>query len=180
MKGAARQRFEARRCANYFSATRFRRRRPTSTSISCKTRTTQLYKTARDRLTAHRDNPTCAGCHAVMDPIGLGIENYDGIGQYRTHENGAVIDSSGEFENKSYRNLIELQRILRDNPSTTNCVAERVFAYGVGRKSGANERQWLTYLRKQFADDRYAFASLMRTVATSQAFRAVNKTSPAS
>jgi len=136
-----------------------------------------IYKTARDRLTAHRENPTCAGCHAVMDPIGLGMENYDGIGQYRTHENGAPINSSGDFESKPYKNLIELQKILRDNPSTTNCVAERVFAYGVGRKSGANERQWLSYLRKEFADDRYVFASLMRTVATSQAFRAVAKTS---
>ena len=49
-----------------------------------------VHKTARDRLTAHRENPTCAGCHALMDPIGLGMENYDGIGEYRTHENGAA------------------------------------------------------------------------------------------
>jgi hypothetical protein len=47
-----------------------------------------LYKTARERLTAHRDSPTCAGCHALTDPTGLSLENYDAVGAYRADENG--------------------------------------------------------------------------------------------
>jgi hypothetical protein len=136
-----------------------------------------IYKTARDRLTAHRDNPTCAGCHAVMDPIGLGIENYDGIGEYRTHENAALIDSSGTFDNKPFKNLIGLQQVLRSDPGTANCVADRVYAYGVGRKSIAGERDWIDYLREQFAGDRYVFSALMRRVTTSNAFRTVSDSS---
>lgn len=132
-----------------------------------------IHKTARDRLTAHRNDPTCAGCHAITDPIGLGMENYDGIGEYRTHENGVPIDSSGTFEDESYTNLLELQQILRDSPGTPGCVAQRVYEYGVGRTIVAGEREWLKYLRTRFADDRYVFAALMRRVATSKAFRAV-------
>jgi hypothetical protein len=133
-----------------------------------------LHKTARDRLTAHRENPSCAGCHALTDPIGLGMENYDGIGQYRTHENGAPIDTSGTFEDKSYANLLELQKILRDSPTAANCVAERMYAYSVGRTIAPGEREWLKYLRERFADERYVFVSLMRTVATSKALLAAS------
>ena len=56
------------------------------------------YKTARERLTAHRTEPTCAGCHKIMDPIGLALENFDSSGGYRATENGAPIDASGELD----------------------------------------------------------------------------------
>ena len=56
-----------------------------------------MYKTARDRLTAHRTNPACAGCHKLMDPMGLAMENFDSAGGYRTTENGVTIDASGEI-----------------------------------------------------------------------------------
>src|SRR5581483_3074742 len=53
------------------------------------------YHTARDRLEAHRKNPVCAGCHKIMDPMGLALENFDGAGEYRDTERGAKIDASG-------------------------------------------------------------------------------------
>jgi hypothetical protein len=58
----------------------------------------------RERLAQHMTDPACAGCHKLMDPIGLGLENYDGIGVFRTVENGVVLDTSetiddlGEFD----------------------------------------------------------------------------------
>jgi len=85
-----------------------------------------LYKTARERLTAHRDNPTCAGCHKITDPIGLGMENYDAIGQFRAAENGAAIDASGTFENKPYTDAIEFGRLLRNSPGVPTCVVRRL------------------------------------------------------
>ena len=77
--------------------------------------------------------PVCAGCHAITDPIGLAMENYDAVGDYRTHENGALIDASGTFEGKPTRMCIGLQRLLHDSPSAPNCVAQRAYEYGVGR-----------------------------------------------
>jgi hypothetical protein len=133
-----------------------------------------LYKTARDRLTAHRDNPVCAGCHALTDPLGLGMENYDAIGQYRKEENGALIDASGAFTGKPYRNAIELQAVLHDEPALTSCLARRVYEYGVGRPAGAGDRDWLKYLDQRFARAGYRLPALMRTVALSKAFQSVS------
>ncbi len=133
-----------------------------------------VYKTARERLMIHQDNPPCAGCHAITDPIGLAMENYDAVGEFRTHENGALIDASGKFEGKSYKNVIELQKILRNSPTVPNCVAQRVYEYGTGRTLTAGEREWLKYLNARFVSDRYAFPALMRAVATSKAFQNVS------
>src|SRR5690606_7737678 len=59
-------------------------------------------KTARERLVAHANVPACAGCHKITDPIGLALENFDGAGQFRTTENGAPIDTSGELDGISF------------------------------------------------------------------------------
>jgi hypothetical protein len=102
------------------------------------------------------------------------MENYDAIGGYRTQENGAAIDASGSFEGKPYKNLLELEAILHDSPSVSNCVVERAYQYGVGRQVTASERGWLKYLDQRFAAERYEFPSLMRRIATSTAFQAVS------
>src|SRR3546814_6297853 len=65
------------------------------------------FKTGRDRLLAHQENPVCAGCHKITDPIGLALENYDPVGRYRARENGALIDASGEFDGENYQNALE-------------------------------------------------------------------------
>jgi Protein of unknown function (DUF1592)/Protein of unknown function (DUF1588)/Protein of unknown function (DUF1595)/Protein of unknown function (DUF1585) len=132
-----------------------------------------VNKTARERLTAHRENPVCAGCHSVMDPIGLSMENYDAIGNYRITENEVPIDASGTFDGKSYKDVIELEQTLHNSPGLTNCLARRVYEYGAGRSVTSDEREWLKYLNERFADAQYGFPNLMRIVATSRAFQAV-------
>ena len=134
-----------------------------------------VHKTARERLQAHRNNPSCSGCHAMMDPIGLAMENYDALGNFRTHENGVRIDASGAFENKKYTDLVSLQKALRDSPAVSACAVRRTYEYGVGRRVTGGEREWLKYAAAQFAEDKYVFPALMRRVATSQAFRAVSR-----
>ncbi len=63
------------------------------------------FKTMRDRLTAHRTDPTCAGCHKLMDPIGLALESFDSDAGYRTSENGVLIDTSGELDGVEFSDL---------------------------------------------------------------------------
>lgn len=134
----------------------------------------QVHKTARQRLSVHQENPVCAGCHAITDPIGLAMENYDALGNFRTHENGALIDTSGTFEGKAYKDAISLQQLLRDGPTAPNCVVQRAYEYGVGRPLAPSEDQWLDYAGQSFAADNYQFPALMRRIATSRAFRAVS------
>ncbi len=131
------------------------------------------FKTARDRLTAHRTEATCAGCHKIMDPIGLGLENFDGAGQFRSDENGAPIDASGEIDGIKFTDAASLGQAIHDNPATTACLANSLYRYAASRDFDPSEREWQTWLGKKFADDGYRLPDLMKTIATSDAFFAV-------
>lgn len=128
------------------------------------------FKTMRQRLGAHVTNPTCAGCHKITDPIGLALESFDGIGRYRTTENGAEIDTSGEIDGVAYDDALGLGKALRDNPAVVSCVVNRLYAYGTGRDVVPAERKWLKEVRKHFAGEGYRFKALMRDIATSEMF----------
>lgn len=139
-----------------------------------------VHRTARERLTVHQNAPACAACHRLTDPIGLALENYDAIGGFRTHENGALIDTSGTFDNGAYQNAIELQRLIRESPTAPNCVVRRSYEYGVGRPATASEGAWIRAAGASFAQDQYSFPALMRRIATSSAFRSVTNVQTAS
>ena len=131
------------------------------------------YRTARQRLTVHQENPACAGCHAITDPLGLSMENYDAIGNFRTHENGALIDASGSFEGKNYMGLTALGQVLHDSPDVPMCLVKRTFEYAIGRHANPSEEMWLEYAGRRFAADKYQFPALMRRIAMSKAFQAI-------
>jgi hypothetical protein len=129
-----------------------------------------LYKTARDRLTAHRANPACAGCHKITDPMGLALENFDGAGEYRTAENGKAIDTSGELDGIAFADAEGLGKAVHDNPATASCLVNRLASYALGRAPGAGEAPWINYLQTAFAADGYRVPDLMREISVSEAF----------
>ena len=130
-----------------------------------------LYKTARDRLAAHANNPVCAGCHKIIDPIGLALENFDGAGAYRTTEQGAKIDTSGMLDGVNFTNAAELGKVVHDNPATTSCLVNRLSAYAIGRP--VQEAAWLDDLKQRFSASNYQLPALMREIAMSDNFFAV-------
>jgi hypothetical protein len=89
-------------------------------------------KTVRQRLLAHATNPVCAACHTRSDPIGLALENFDSIGEYRTVENGDPIDASSKLQGKAFVGAQGLGQALHDNPNFPTCFARKMFAYGTG------------------------------------------------
>ena len=127
------------------------------------------YKTTRDRLTAHRSEPMCAGCHRITDPIGLALENFDGAGGYRTTENGVPIDTTGELNGHKFDGPLGLARALHDDPAITACVAKKAYAFGAGRMPSENDPDWKA-IKTQFADSKYNFVELLRQIATSDVF----------
>ncbi len=132
------------------------------------------HKTARERLTAHASAPSCAGCHKIMDPIGLALEKFDGIGQFRTAENGEAIDTSGNLDGVKFEDAAGLGAALHDNPAATACVVNRLYSYAVGRVPNKGENEWVSVLQKNFAEDNYRFTALLRRIAMSDAFYAVS------
>lgn len=140
------------------------------------------YKTTRDRLTAHRVEPACAGCHKIMDPMGLALESFDGLGAYRTTENGVAIDTSGELDGVPFPDSAGLGKAMHDNASATSCLVKRLTAYALGRPAAAGEAPWIKALQKDFADNGYRVTDLIRELASSQSFylRAAPQTAVAS
>jgi hypothetical protein len=131
------------------------------------------YKTVRERINVHQKNPACAGCHKIMDPMGLALENFDSTGRYRTQEKGATIDASGALDGKPFKDVEGLGHVLHDHPALTSCLVRRVFAYAAGGSVGAGEKDLLDYFDARFANEGYRMPELMRTIALSSAFSEV-------
>ena len=130
--------------------------------------------TARDRLGVHRTQPACAGCHKIMDPPGLTLENFDGLGTYRTVENEAPIDPSGSLDGTHFQTSEGFGQALHDHPETPRCLVERMYRYAVGRDTEMEERSYMDYLTKSFAASGFQVPALMRTIALSENFFAIS------
>jgi hypothetical protein len=128
------------------------------------------FRTARARLSAHATQATCTGCHRLIDPMGLGLENFDSLGEYRAAENGSPIDASGELDGMKFTDAASLGKALHDNPTTPACLVSRVYAYAAGRPTAKGEADWLKYLNTSFAAGGYKLPDLMRRIVTSDAF----------
>ena len=123
-------------------------------------------KTTRERLTAHRSEAMCAGCHKLTDPQGLALENFDSAGQLRARENGVVIDTSGEFNGVKFDGPFGLAQVVRNDPSLTTCVARRAFEYETGYTPPLDDPQW-KQIQQSFADNKYNVLELLRQIALS-------------
>jgi hypothetical protein len=128
------------------------------------------FRTARARLGAHINQPTCAGCHKIMDPVGLAMENFDSAGSFRATENDAPIMTDGEIDGVKFDDAVGFTKAIHDHPQTPVCFVNRIYSFGVGRPASKDEAEWLNYQVKQFAADGYKVPDLMRRIATSPAF----------
>lgn len=135
--------------------------------------------TARERLQVHNENPSCAGCHLITDPIGLALENFDGAGRYRETENGAALDISGELDGALYDTVAGLAFAMRDHPKLSSCLVNRLYSYGTGGPVTLKyDRDILSYFTARFAEQGYAVPELLRDIALSDAFVTVRPEVP--
>ena len=129
------------------------------------------HRTARDRLEVHSTVPSCRGCHQLTDPIGLGLEQFDGIGQHRTTENEAPIDESGELDGRRFGDHVELGAALGDHPRLAPCLIENLYKYAVGRDILDTEQRLVSGIADEFAAAGFRLRAAMRAVALSPGFR---------
>ena len=135
-------------------------------------------KTARQQLDFHQTNPVCAGCHKIMDPIGLPLENFDGAGRYRSEENGALIDANGALDGKTFTSAEGLGQALHDSPSLTKCLVQRAFTYATAGVVPTSVAPVLEDLSKTFSSNNYRLKPLLRAITLSPAFSKVEEVSP--
>ena len=144
---------------------------PANVDFTIDEETLGQIRTARERLEAHVGNEACAGCHTLMDPIGLAFENFDAIGAFRVQENGATIDASGEIDGVRFEDAIGLGQALRDHPALGPCLVKSIFRYAVGREPTLNEEPFLESLQARFASSGYEVPNLLRELVMSEGFR---------
>ncbi|MHB1207967.1 MAG: DUF1588 domain-containing protein, partial [Rhodospirillaceae bacterium] len=132
-----------------------------------------LYKTARERLKAHANEAMCSGCHKLTDPIGLALENFDGVGQFRETENGAPLDLNTTIDGKPTEGLAGLNQVVHDNPATTSCLVQNLYKYAVGRGISSADKEAVDQLKTVFGAEGYRVPDLLRQIALSDAFVAV-------
>jgi hypothetical protein len=133
-------------------------------------------QTTRQRFDRHRTDPSCASCHALMDKIGYGFESYDGIGRYRTTENGAPVDDSGEMTSTDidgpFKGAPELARRLLGSQQVHECVTSEWFRYAFGRLEGEADRCTLQALSKIASPGNLNVVDLVTAIVESDAFLA--------
>ncbi len=92
--------------------------------------------TMREMMEIHRKNPDCRGCHARMDPLGLALENFNALGQFRLEEHGKRIDASGQLlTGEKFSNISVLKKILATERRQDfyRCLSEKLLTYAIGR-----------------------------------------------
>ena len=132
-------------------------------------------KTARQRLDLHRQNPVCAGCHKITDPMGLALENFDGAGRYRTDEKGAAIDASGSLDGKAFTDVEGLGRALSESPILPTCLVRRAFSYATAGSVPTSANPVLAQLNKTFAGEGYRLRPLLKAITMNEAFSKVSE-----
>lgn len=131
------------------------------------------FRTARERLTQHRTDDACKSCHEFIDPVGLALENFDGVGTFRDDENGAPIDTSGDLDGYLFETLPDMQKSLAQHPGVGACLVEKVQKYALGRAPKGGEIAWRNRLEKNFTKKGQQLPSLLKAVVLSDEFFAV-------
>ncbi len=127
----------------------------------------------RERMEEHRDNPACAGCHSIMDPIGFAMENFDAVGAYRTHEARTPIDASGQLlDGTKVNGIVELRKaLLKDPDKFVSTVTEKLMIYSLGRGLNYYDMPTVRSIVRESARNNYKFSSLISGIVKSTPFQ---------
>jgi hypothetical protein len=130
-------------------------------------------KTMRERLEMHRTNPACTDCHALIDPLGFALENFDAVGGWRDYDARAVVDARGELpDGTDIDGIEELRAALAADPRVfAGTVVEKLMIYALGRGLQAFDMPVVRGILRKAAADDYRFESIVLGIVESPPFR---------
>jgi mono/diheme cytochrome c family protein len=140
---------------------------------------TKKTMTIRERLSEHRKNPSCAGCHKLMDPVGFALENYDAVGRWRTVDAGEPIDASGSlFDGSEFRGVAGLQKAILAHPEFfVTTLLEKLLTFATGRGAEHYDAPAIRKIVRDAGADDYRFSSIVMGIVNSMPFRMRKATS---
>jgi hypothetical protein len=119
----------------------------------------------RERLQQHAKDPKCSVCHVVIDPIGFGLEGFDGIGAERTEDNGFPIDTSGTlYTGESFTGPSGLADALSRDPRLMRCLTQQLYVYALARVPTAGDQDTLDRITRDFAARGHRLADLVKII----------------
>jgi hypothetical protein len=135
-------------------------------------------ETKRQRFVRHTSDPTCASCHALMDPMGLALEEFDGIGRHRRSETVSFdgqsyevpLDTTGEIGGVEFADSKQMAALVAEDPRFVECVTHQLLNHALGRELGAAELPALADIGDRFAESGYDYLVLMREAAVHRIF----------
>jgi hypothetical protein len=131
-------------------------------------------ESTRQRFAVHTANPMCGGCHMLIDPVGFGLENFDGIGAWRDKDQGVPVDASGNLANTdvpgTYNGPLELAGKLAGSETVRGCVVTQWFRYAYGRGEDDGDACTLGTLKDQFKASGYNMRKLIVALTQTPAF----------
>jgi hypothetical protein len=132
----------------------------------------ELKGTVRQIFEQHREDPTCAGCHARMDPYGFALENYDGYGAWREQDNGVDVDASGEINGQSFTTPLEFRAILAERQDDFRlALVRKMLSYALGRGIQSSDRASVEKIAAAVQADGDRFSSIIINIARSYPFQ---------
>ena len=137
--------------------------------------------TVRARLELHRANPTCAGCHGIMDPLGLSLENFDLLGRWRDSEDGHVIDPAARMvDGTALSGPQDLRKaLLARSDAFVSTFAERLMTYAMGRELTAADMPVVRGVVRAAAANDNTLRALVQAIVASGSFQKRMKTGEA-
>ena len=130
-------------------------------------------RSVREMLEVHRQNPVCASCHARMDPLGLSLENFDAIGQWRTTDAGTPINASGVLlDGTKVDGPAALRRALvAQKEQFVRTVTDKLLTYAIGRGLEHYDAPAIRGIVRTAAADDYRWSSTILALVKSAPFR---------
>ena len=127
--------------------------------------------TFRQRLELHRSKAECMPCHQKMDPLGFALENYDGIGAWRTTDGGRPIDNSAELPGgRKFEGATGLKAVLTQHPDFPKALASKLLTYALGRGLEPSDRRAIQGLIERMTKNDFKFSALLLGVVESEPF----------
>jgi len=127
----------------------------------------------RERMEEHRKSAACASCHKIMDPLGFSLENFDAVGQWRSTDSGAAIDSSGVLiDGTKVDGPVALRKALLSRPAVfVGNLTEKLLTYALGRGLDYNDEPAVRAIVREAASNDYRFSSIVAGVVKSTPFQ---------
>ena len=132
--------------------------------------------TTRQLFEAHTEDPACAGCHKLIDPLGHGFEHFDEVGHWRETQNGHPVDAEGDVigttdMNGPFYGVAELARRMAESEMVHRCVTTQLFRYAAGRGESDGDGCTLEAMFSDYLESGYDFRALVRSFVTHRVFQ---------